>query len=457
MELLTEKYAELLESPKMPEIAASEKSNIALLLENQAKEMDSMMTEGTLASDVAQFTPIFMPLSRRVQPALIANELVGVQPLTSPTGYLYTLAFRHVGFGANRDDRNGGRISPIAGAQLVEVADASTFTVGATISATSNAAGNADEAKVIYVEGNIVLVDSKAFAATGSIYLADGAASAVAVVATYSNELSFRKILKGYTGSLPTNEAELLGYDMKEIGFEIKQTAINVESRKLKAEYTVEMYQDLKAMHGLNADEELMNQMAVEVQNELDREILDKVNSWCAPTTDFNVAGAGATGSGRYELEGMAHFGLKVANEAREIARFTRRGAGNVMVVSPKVATMLECLPGYAPISTDGSVNARGVGVSVIGTFNKIKVIMDVFATNDYCTIIYKGVDRRDAIGYYAPYVPISFTRVVHPESGQPAIILNSRYGIKENPLNADENIYGRTFAVNFDVKSVLS
>ncbi len=454
MKLLTEKWSDLLESTKMPAIAPSEKPNMALLLENQEKFMaeNNAVNEGTNAGDVAIFTPIFMPLSRRVQPALIANELVGVQPLTSPTGYLYTLAFRHVGGGATADDKTGGRISPIAGAQIVEIVGAAAaINVGDTIQGSS-------VVNVIYVEGDLVLVDGKVFTATDVVN--DGAGAQIGtltVKATYSNELGFRKILKGYTGSLPTNQAELLGYDMKEVGFEIKQTQIGVESRKLKAEYSVEMYQDLKAMHGLNADEELMNQMAVEVQNELDREILDKVNSWCTPSTDFNVAGSTATGSTRFELEGMAHFGLKIANEAREIARYTRRGAGNVMVVSPKVATMLECVQGYTPIVTNGNVDAQGVGTSVIGTFNKIKVIMDVFATTDYCTIVYKGTDRRDAIGYYAPYVPISFTRVVHPESGQPAIILNSRYGIKENPLNEEEGIYGRTFAVNFDTTSVLS
>ena len=444
MELLTEKYQDLLESTKMPAIAPGEKSNVALLLENQSKEEERMLQEGTVASDVAQFTPIFMPLARRVQPALIANELVGVQPLTSPTGFIYSLAFRYTGSGANATDRTGGRISPIKGGQILEV----------TYTGTAPAKGDVVkvdgvEANVIYVEDKLILIDEK-IGAAGQIVKDASDADIGTIDASYSNELTFRKILKGYTGSLPTSEAELLGYDMAEIGFEIKQTQIGVESRKLKAEYTVEMYQDLKSMHGLNADEELMNIMAVEIQNELDREIVEKVNSWASVAADFKIGGTNGSGSGRFELENMAHLSLKISNESREIARLTRRGAGNILLVSPKVATVLEQVKGYRPVENVGTVDATAVGVSVIGTFNKMKVVMDAFATSEYCTVLYKGTDRRDAIGYYAPYVPVSFTRVVHPDTAQPAIVLNTRYGIKENPLNENEGIYARTFSVNF-------
>jgi len=454
MEQLTEKYSDILESAKMPAIKQSEKSNIALLLENQAQEENRLITEGTVATDVAQFTPIFMPLARRIQPALIANELVGVQPLTSPTGFIYTLAFRYTGMGANATDKTGGRISPVAGGQIIEVAVTGTAPVkGDTVKV------GAASAVVIYVEDNFFLIDAKIGSATATLTDDTSDANEIGTITvTYSNELSFQKILKGYTGSLPTSEAELLGYDMSEVGFDIIQTQIGVESRKLKAEYTVEMYQDLKAMHGLNADEELMNMMAVEVQNELDREIVNKVNAWAAPAGDFKIGGTDASGSARFELEGMAHLGLKIANESREIARLTRRGAGNVLIVSPKVATVLEQVKGYTPIANDSTVNASAVGVAVIGTFNKMKVVMDAFASSEYCTVLYKGSDRRDAIGYYAPYVPISFTRVVNPASGQPAIILNSRYGIKENPMNSKDSagIYARSFSIDF-ADSLLS
>jgi len=443
--LLTEKYEDLIESKKFSEVGAREKSTIALILESQAKEEQRILSEGTVSSDVAQFVPLFMPLTRRVMPALIANEILGVQPMTTPTGYIYTLAFRYVGSGTNAGDKTGGRISPVAGGQILQVNVTGTALVkGDTIKV------GTDSATVIYVEDTFILIDTKIGTATADLLDASGAKIGT-ITTTFSNELGFRKILRGYTGSLPTTEAELLGYDMAEVGFEIQQTHIAAQSRKLKAEYTVEMYQDLKAMHGLNADEELMNMMAVEVQNEMDREILNTVNSWAAPAGDFVI---GTDGSNRTELESMTHLGIKISNESREIARLTRRGAGNILIVSPKVATVLENLKGFYQVDNKKTtVDAGAVGVSVIGTFNKMKVVMDSFASTDYITVLYKGVDRSDAIGVYAPYVPVSFTRVVNPANGQPAIILSTRYGIKENPMNNKDNkggMYARTFSVNF-------
>jgi hypothetical protein len=440
--LLTEKYADLLESTKQPQIASSEMSNMAVILENQAKE-EGLLKENTNASDVAQFTPILMPLARRIQPSLIANELVGIQPMNNPTGYIYSLSFRYTGMGANAADKDGGRISPVKGGQIIDVTVTGTAPVKGDVVKVGAA-----EATVIYVEGSTFLIDAAIGTATAT--LNNSADEEIGTItATYSNELTFRKILKGYTGSLPTSEAELLGYDMAEIGFEITQESVAVKSRKLKAEYTLEMYQDLKAMHGLNADEELMNSMAVEVQNEMDREIIDLVNGWAAPASDFVV---NVDGSSRFELESMAHLGLKIANESREIARLTRRGAGNVLLVSPKVATVLEAVKGFKPIENDSKVKADAVGASVIGTFNGMKVVMDVFASSDYCTVLYKGSDRKDAIGYYCPYVGVSYTRVVNPASGQPAVILNTRYATLENPMNSKDSsgIYARRFAVNF-------
>ena len=452
--LLTEKYSELLESTKMPALSESQKSGMAVLLENQADLEAKMLSEGTVAGDVAQFTPIFMPLARRVQPQLIANELLGMQPLSSPTGFAYTLSFRYTGMGIDAADKTGGRISPVAGGQIIDVTVTGTAPVkGDTVLVAGV------PATVIYVEGGTFLLDAK-IGSAGAI-LTDNAATPVdigTIDASYSNELTFRKILKGYTGSLPTSEAELLGYDMTEIGFEIKQTQITAKSRKLKGQYTLEMYQDLKSMHGLNADEELMNMMAVEVLNEQDREVVEAVNSWAAPAGDFKIGGTTSTGSTRFELEGMAHLGLKIANESKEIARLTRRGAGNVLLVSPKVATVLEQLKGFKIIESKSTVNASATGVSVIGTFNNMKVVMDAFASSEYCTVLYKGTDSRDAIGVFAQYVGISHQRVQDPASGQPAIILSTRYGLLENPLNTDTGgIYARTFSVTFDTTSVLA
>ena len=425
-------------------------------------EETKLLAEGTIASDVQQFVPIFMPLARRVMPALIANELVGVQPLNTPTGFIYSLNFRYTGGGADAADNSLTlRVSPNKDSQILNIAGAGAMpAVGDSIADTVDASITGD---VVYVEGTLALVKLTGTQVANADLIAGGSTAPkfnaasildatvgaeVNVTATFSNELSFRKILKNYTGPVATSAAELLGYDMKEIGFSIVRKSIEAKSRKLKGEYSVEMYQDLKAMHGLNADEELMNMMAIEVQNEMDREIVDFVNATATATPDVSAFATSALAAGqRNDVDGFSNIAIKIANESREIARRTRRGAGNIIVCSPKVVTMLETLKGYSPL-VSSTVNGQIVGTGIVGTFNKMKVVMDVFAPSEYVTVLYKGADRRDAIGYFAPYVPVSFTRVTHEASGQPAIILSTRYGLTENPLNAED--YARTFAVDF-------
>ena len=430
--LLTEKYQDLLESKKMPELASSELSTMALMLENQQKEEVKLLAEGTVASDVQQFTPIFMPLARRVMPALIANDLLGVQPLNTPTGFIYSLNFRYTGAGIDANDSTGNRIkSNNENSAIVEFIDIGAIAIGDVVGTTGS---------VVYVEGNYALIDfgDAVKAVKGDVLLLQ------TVKDTFSNELSWRKILKSYTGSVATSEAELLGYDMKEIGFAIVRKSIEAKSRKLKGEYSVEMYQDLKSQHGINADEELMNMMAIEIQNEMDREIVTFVND--TATTVGDVSALSAQGGVRNDVDGFRNVAIKIANESREIARKTRRGAANTIICSPKVVTMLEQLRGYEGVKS--AINGQVIGTGIVGTFEGKKVIMDVFAPNDYCTVLYKGSDRRDAIGYFAPYVPVSFTRVTHEASGQPAIILNTRYGLTTNPLSPED--YASTFVVDF-------
>jgi hypothetical protein len=425
--LLTEKFQELLEASNMPALKESDKSTMAVILENQSKEEAKILGESTVSSDVQQFVPIFMPLVRRVMPALIANELVGVQPMVAPTGYIYSLNFRYVG----STDRG---VSPTNKAQIVQVSNASSIAEGDTITSGSKSA------VVVYKEGNLLLVDNNEFVA------ADNLGSGVSVVATFSNEPTFPRILKGYSGKYTTAQAEQLSTNMKELGFSIAKKSVEAESRKLKAEYSIEMYQDLKNIHGLNADEELMNMMGVEVQNEIDREVVDFVNGLASVVTDIDLtAASGDAGyvSGRYDIEKFRHVAMRISHECREIARLTRRGAGNVILASPKAVTMLEQLKGYK--SLDVAITGT---MGVVGTFEGKKVVMDMFAEEDYITVLYKGADRRDAIAYLAPYVPVSYTRVTHSISGQPAIILSSRYGLVENPLNPEW--YGRTMGINF-------
>lgn len=430
-------------------LPAHEVANMRVMLNNQAKELETQVSEGTISSDVQQFVPIFLPLVRRVMPKLVANELLGIQPLTTPTGYIFAINFRYTGSSDNS-------AKPTNVGQIVEFTDesqANSAEVGKTLKFENGGLVTPiDDAKILYKEGKYVLIDKNGVpaGATISAGTTNGSTGVTdTVLATYSNELSFEKVLKGYTGAYTTANGETLGTDMSEIGFNIERKFVEAKTRKLKAKYTVELYQDLKAIHGLNADEELMNMMAMEVESELNREIIDFVNGNSTVTPDFNINDI----PGRYEIEKFAHLGVRIAHEAREIARTCRRGVGNVIIASPKVVTILESLNGYKCIESNANITNEA-NPGVVGYFEGKKVIIDIFAKNDYVTVLYKGTDRRDALGYYAPYVPMSFIRTTNVESGQPAIILASRYGLVTNPISPE--LYSRTFSVNFtNVKSL--
>lgn len=444
-EPLTEKYAELLESEKYPTINESEKATMAQILEAGEREVEKLMSESTVSGDIAPFTPILIPMIRRVYPALIANDLLGLQPLNTPTGYIYSMGYRYT------NDSNNP-ITPTVNAQILDV-DAGD-TVGDTITGgTSGATG-----VVRYVEGNKELVEL-----TGTAQFVEGEAltggTSTTANKTYSNEMLFHNILKNYTGPYTTAAGEQLSTDMKEIGLDIQRKSVEAVTRKLKAKYTMEMYQDLKAQHGILADEELMNLMSYEVQAEIDREVLGFVNANSTVLPDYYVwrdqtGGAGTANDGRWELEKYRLAGIKFSAEGREIGRLTRRGSGNVIIASSKVVSMFDQLSSFAAAPIGSSI-VDNMNVSVAGTFDrKFKVILDNFATSEYATILYKGADRRDGMGYFSPYVPLSFQRTVLPESGQPAILAATRYALSLNPQNPE--YYARTMGVDF-TDSVLA
>jgi hypothetical protein len=443
--LLTEKYGEILESAKFAPLSHADKNTMALMLENTEKEYDRLMSEGSTSSDIAQFTPILMPLVRRVMPNLIANELLGVQPMTMPSGFMYSLVNRYTGNG----EVTGG-INTAAGEYGVIVKLAGSAAASVVAGDVFEGATSGTEGVVLYVENNekglLALVKVTTPVASSEFGL-EVVKLNVSVAAIYTNEAAFRTILKGYTGSHTTAAGELLGKDMKEVGFTIAKKVIEAKTRKLKGQYTLEMYQDLKAQHGLLADEELMSLIGYELQAEMDREVVSFVNANATQVSNsFAFTTSGTDGTGRFQVEKFRTQAIKIATEARQIGLDIKRGQGNVLVVSPKVATMLEQVGTYV-----GSVSNVNVPVSggVAGIFDgKYKVIVDQYAVSDYATVLYKGADRRDGMGVFAPYVPLSFQKVTNVDSGQPAIIASTRYGIETTPLDA--HLYARSFGISF-------
>lgn len=424
----------LLESEKYATLNSSDKVAMSLMLQNTQTELEKLVNEGTLTGDVAQFTPILMPLVRRVYPTLIANELLGIQPMAMPTGYIYALTNRYTGSTVNGLNGNGN-------ACIVELDAPTTKVEGDTVFGTG---------KIVYIEGKKVLV-SNVQPAVG-----DTIETGVTVVAKYTNEASFKRILKGYTGTYSTSQAEKLSTDMREIGFDIAKKSVEAKSRALKGKYTVEMYQDLKSQHGLLADEEIMSLMSYEMQAEIDRDVVDFVNANSTILPDTAFTASSTDGTGRWEIEKYRREAIRISKEAAMIGLETKRGQGNILLVSPKVATMLEQV-GTFKVADQASNVTQPISGGVAGTFdNRFKVIVDQYATNDYCTVMYKGADRRDAMGFFAPYIPLSFTKVTNNESGQPAIIAKTRYaldtipGLESASSNDRAKTYSRSFGIDF-------
>jgi hypothetical protein len=186
--------------------------------------------------------------------------------------------------------------------------------------------------------------------------------------------------------------------------------------------------------------------MAMELQLEIDREVISRVNTTATLVADANIS----TYNGRWEIEKYKSLAIKISNEAREIGRLTRRGGGNTMIVSPKVAVALEQIGSFVLSTTPSNLDVNNSGIQPqIGTFNnRYKVVVDNFAETEYATVLYKGQNNKDAGLFLAPYTAAGFTKVVDPTSGQPAVILNSRYDVVNNPLAPET--YFRTFGVNF-------
>jgi len=439
-----EEIQALLESSKYAPLTASDSAAMKLMLENTEKEYHRLVAEGTLSGDVAQFTPILMPMVRRVYPNLIANELLGVQPMTMPTGFIYALTNQYTGTGNNK-------------AASLQANNVLTNCVVALSASTTKVEGDTvfTSGKVLYVEGT----GANTKVLVGGVIPAVGAAieTGITVTAVYTNEASFGRILKGYTGTYTTAQAEALGKDMREIGFDITKKSVEARSRALKGQYTVEMYQDLKAQHGLLADEEIMSLMSYEMQAEIDREIVTFVNDNATQLGNTISFTADSTdGTGRWEIEKYRREVIRISKESAIIGLETKRGQGNIILCSPKVATMFEQVGTFKPADQVSGVT-QPVSGGVAGTFDgRFKVIVDQYATSDYATVLYKGADRRDAMGFFAPYVPMSFTKVTNTDSGQPAVIAKTRYaldtipGVSSATSNDRAKTYARSFGIDF-------
>jgi len=243
-----------------------------------------------------------------------------------------------------------------------------------------------------------------------------------------------------------TAEAEALGNtgeSFAEMGFTIEKATVTAKSRALKAEYTLELAQDLKAIHGLDAETELANILSTEILAEINREVVRTINAQAkigarqANVTTKGIFDLSSDADGRWSAEKFKGLGVQLDREANTIAKETRRGKGNMVICSSDVATALAAsgMLDYAPaLSTN--LNVDDTGNTFAGVLNgRIRVYIDPYAETDYITVGYKGTNPYDAGVFYCPYVPLTMVRAVGENDFQPRIGFKTRYGMASNPF----------------------
>ena len=408
---LQEKWAPVLDSKDAGKIADPHRRAVtAVVLENQEKAFlqERELTEvaaNKTGSGVDNWDPVLISLVRRATPALLAFDLVGVQPMTGPTGLIFAMKSRYATQGGTE--------------ALFDEADTSFSTgTGSSPSATVSAdmfAGDSGDADSVddYTPGS---------------GLATAAAEAM-----------------GNTGvAIP------------EMAFSIDKTTVTAKSRALKAEYTVELAQDLKAVHGLSAETELANILSTEILAEMNREIIRTVNLNSVTSTRGATAGTwsmdvAADTDGRWMVEKFKGIVHAMEQEANDIAVGTRRGKGNWAVVSHGVAAALNAAGAMDTglgLSGNAGFDSDATGSLFAGTLlGGMKVYIDPYAGVDYFTIGYKGTNPYDAGMFYCPYVPLSMMKTIGEDDFQPRIGFKTRYGLADNPFvtaGAGANVYYR-------------
>jgi hypothetical protein len=443
-ENLQEKWKPVLEHPDLPRIEDSYKRAVtAVILENQERaireERGALQEafgdgQGTVAGDpggfsatAANWDPILISLVRRAMPNLVAYDICGVQPMTGPTGLIFAMKARYV------DDS-----SAVA------------------------------RTEALFAEADTDFAGSGTHA--GADPFESGSAN-TAVQTAYT------------TGAGDTTATAEKDSSIAEMSFTIEKATVTAKSRALKAEYTIELAQDLKAIHGLDAETELANILSGEILAEINREIVRTVNSQAkieGVASESNLTGTSVDGqfdldvdsSGRWSVEKFKGLMYHIERNANVIARQTRRGKGNFILCSSDVASALAMagVLDYAPaLSTNLSVD--DTGNTFAGVLNgSTKVYIDpyyasasqrptgVSAGEGYVTVGYRGSNPFDAGLFYCPYVPLQMVRAVGEDTFQPKVAFKTRYGIVSNPFvgttpssglaTASTNSYYRSFEV---------
>ena len=403
-EHLQEKWQPVLEHPDLNKIDDSYKRAVTtLILENQEKAMredQNFLSEAaptnSTGGQISNWDPILISLVRRAMPNLIAYDVCGVQPMTGPTGLIFAMR-------AKAASSDGAEL-------LVDEPDTGLSNDDAAGDLTSSAMTGSNPK---------LLNDSPA-----GIYLSP-------------------------TG-MTTAQGEALGdaaaNSFAEMAFSIEKTTVTAVTRALKAEYTMELAQDLKAIHGLDAETELANMLSTEILAEINREVVRSLYITAVPGAQVNTTTSGTfdldtDSNGRWSVEKFKGLLYQLERDANAIGQLTRRGKGNIIICSADVASALQMagVLDYAP-ALNSNLNVDDTGNTFAGVLNgKFKVYVDPYAANisasQYYVIGYKGTSPYDSGLFYCPYIPLQMVRAVGQDSFQPKIGFKTRYGMVQNPF----------------------
>ena len=463
---VTEKWGPVLDHPDLAPIEDSYKRKVtAQLLENQVTEglkfngqehlMPTLLGEASPTNSVvgsgqgqmASYDPVLISMLRRSAPQMISYDICGVQPMTGPSGLIFAMRSQYATdipattkYGSADEASRQETFFNEVDTRFSALANNS---IGATLGGLSNTFPIGASASDIGATDPSVL-------ATGST--------------AYAVQEAMETALAEALGDTDANP-------FSEMAFSIEKVTVEARSRALKAEYTMELAQDMKAVHGLDAEKELANILSTEMLNEINRQTVRTVNIIAKTGALDNVATQGTfdldvDANGRWSVERFKGLMFQLEREANAIAKDTRRGKGNIIICSSDVASALQ-MAGVLDYSSALSNNLKvdETGNTFVGVLNgRFKVYIDPYFSSStglqYANVGYKGSNAYDAGLFYCPYVPLQMVRAIGEQSFQPKIGFKTRYGMVMNPfakganrtnngaLEVNTNVYYRLMAI---------
>jgi len=444
-EQIRNKWKPVVEHPDLPAIGDQHRAMVtSMILENTERALrddanvganQNLLSEDEIPSNIVGtgmgstgagaikgFDPVLISLVRRAMPNLMAYDVCGVQPMTGPTGLIFAMKSRY----ANQ-----------AGTEaFYNEADTDHTTVP---SGANTPGGEHKGTSPTADANNLDLPEDEDY---------------------------------NYASAMSTEQAEAMGTSSNtpfgEMAFSIDKVTVTAQTRALKADYSLELAQDLKAVHGLDAESELSNILSTEILAEINREVVRTINvtakrGSATGTTTPGIFDLDVDANGRWSVEKFKGLMFHIEREANIIAKETRRGKGNVIICSSDVASALQMagVLDYTPALNSNNLQVDDTGNTFAGVLNgRYRVYIDPYTTGNYMTIGYKGSNAFDAGIFYCPYVPLQMVRAVDQDSFQPKIGFKTRYGMVANPFHAgagstsgalavDSNVYYRRTFVN--------